>query len=150
MIKVLFVCLGNICRSPMAEGLFRDYVEKQGLSHQFHFESRATAQWEEGRRPHHKALSTLKKYDIDLPDKRAKKIKEKDFIEFDYIIGMDRQNVKFLKEFEDGYYAHKIYQFLPKKEVPDPWHTGNFEETYQLLSDQISIWIEKWMKDTNS
>jgi protein-tyrosine phosphatase len=151
MTKVLFVCLGNICRSPMAEGLFKDYVEKQGLSHLFHFESRATASWEQGNPVHRKSLDVLHKNGItNMDQKRSKKITERDFLEYDYIIGMDKKNLKFLKEFEDGYYAHKVHLLLPKKEVEDPYITGRYELVFDLIKSSISDWIEKWMEESKN
>src|SRR5690606_26136176 len=124
MTRVLFVCLGNICRSPMAEGLFKDYVAKKGLSDKFYFESRAIAAWEQGNPVHPETLQILEKHNIKLEHKTTKRITERDFLEYDYIIGMDKKNLRFLKNFEEGHYSNKVHLLVPKKEVPDPYITG--------------------------
>jgi len=146
MIKVLFVCLANICRSPMAEGLFKDFVKKKGLEDKFHFESRAISRWE-NQPVHEKTIETLEPLAVDLSDKSSKSITERDFIEFDYIIGMDKMNLKFLKNFEDGYYERKVHPFIQRKSVPDPYFTGKFDKTFKILSKNVEPWIKKWLRD---
>lgn len=146
MIKVLFVCLANICRSPMAEGLFKDYVKKKGLENRFHFESRAISKWE-NQPIHEKTVEKLEPLAVDMSDKSSQSITERDFIEYDYIIGMDKKNLAFLKNFEDGYYDNKVYPYLRKKSVPDPFFTGKFDQTYKILTKHMDKWMDKWMKD---
>ena len=146
MKRILFVCLGNICRSPMAEFVFKDYAAKNGLSNEFHFESRATASWEQGNPVHPGTKDILTKYQIPMTPKFSQKIKETDFIDYDYIIAMDKNNYKFLIEFEEGYYKDKVYLYRGKKDVPDPYLTGKFEETFKLLNNEIENWFNKWTK----
>ena len=98
MKKVLFVCLGNICRSTMAEFVFKDKLEKNGLSNDYHVESRATSSWEHGNPIHPGTQKILRKYGIDYDkDKTSRKISNQDFEDYDYILGMDDSNIENLK-----------------------------------------------------
>lgn len=148
MIKVLFVCLGNICRSPMAEGLFIKAVKDAGYESCFHVESRATSSWEEGNLPHIGTQRILKKLDIPFKHMRSQKITMEDYKTFDYIIGMDHDNVRYLKN-QGKRYANKIFLFndvsikTKNQIIPDPYYTGRYEETYLLLSVSMTLWIEK-------
>lgn len=145
MIRVLFVCLGNICRSPMAEALFKDYANKKGLSDQFYFESRATSGWEQGNPVHPKTLQVLAEHQIKFEGKTSKRITERDFLEYDYIIGMDKKNLIFLKNFEDGHYANKVHLLVPRKGVPDPYITGDFNQTYRMITNIMDKWFKRWL-----
>lgn len=145
MIKVLFVCLGNICRSPMAEGIFKFYAEQKGVANQFLFESRAISRWEEGNPPHPGTMNILKRYPVDMNQKKSKMINEIDFIKFDYIIGMDETHINFLKRFNDGEFKHKVYKFH-KKDVEDPYYTNRFEDTHQMILNQVEYWFDRWLK----
>lgn len=148
MIKVLFVCLANVCRSPMAEGMFKSYVKQKGIEDKFIFESRAIKNWE-NLKVHEETLNQIKALDVDMKDKTSKPISERDFIEFDYIIGMDKLNTKFLKSFEEGYYQRKVHTYIPKKNVPDPMVTGDFNKTYKLIKKQLDYWFDTWHKKEN-
>jgi protein-tyrosine phosphatase len=148
MIKVLFVCLGNICRSPMAEGLFKKLVKDMGYEECFHIESRGTSNWELGNPPHPGTIKILSRLNISTDYMSSEKIESKDFKEFDYIIGMDHDNVRYLKN-QGKNYIEKIYllrdvSLKTKGEiVPDPYYTGKYEETYQLLMESLLLWVEK-------
>ena len=133
MIKVLFVCHGNICRSPMAEFLFKDMVKKLGKENQFIIESRATSLEEIGNPVHRGTRKILDRFNIDYSKKRAERITMDDYINFDYIIIMDEYNrINIERRIEDKYNKIKLlleYTDL-KRDISDPWYTGNFEETY--------------------
>lgn len=143
MIKVLFVCLGNICRSPMAEFLFKDYLDKLGVLDKFVIESRGTSNWEEGNPVYPGTKEILDKYNIDYSGKTSMQITDEDFIEFDYIIGMDHKNVRNLKDFRNGKYRHKVFQYLEDRDVLDPWYTKDFEATHDDLVSNFDLWYEK-------
>lgn len=147
MINVLFVCLGNICRSPMAEAIFRDLVEKEDLSDQIKVDSAATSSWHIGSAPHKGTLAILKKYNISANGLVGRQLTKKDFEKFDYIVGMDESNVKNIFEITGKPKHPKILRLLDltehKKDVPDPYYTGDFEETYQLVSKGCKALLEK-------
>lgn len=135
MIKVLFICHGNICRSPMAEYLFRDKVEKMGYGGQFHIASAATSTEELGNPPHHGTQKILSDLGISCYGKRARQITRKDYQEYDFLIGMDDRNLRNMERIFGGDPDHKIYKYLDFTEEPrgiaDPWYTGNFKKTYE-------------------
>ncbi len=137
MIKVLFVCHGNICRSPMAEFLFKDYVKKRGKEKEFFIESAATSAEEIGNSVHYGTKKILSKLGIDCSTKRARQIRISDYDDFDYLIGMDYYNIVNLKRFFNDD-KHKIYQLLEftqeNRDIEDPWYTHNFESTYRDIS----------------
>lgn len=152
MTKVLFVCLGNICRSPMAEGLLKKRVSEAGLSDHFHIDSAATSTYEIGRPPHPGTQAILVKESIDTSQMVARQITRDDFQTFDWIIGMDQSNVEDLKRIAPVTAQEKIHLFLSEvpgketKNVPDPYYTNNFDETYQLLNEGMDYWMETWKK----
>ena len=133
MIKVLFVCHGNICRSPMAEFIFKDLVKED--DNEFHIESRATSREEIGNPVYPPAKRKLKEYGILCDGKVAKQITKEDYEKFDYIICMDNNNLRNIRYVvkEDTY--NKISLLMEwtgeKKEVSDPWYTGDFETAYR-------------------
>ena len=147
MIKVLFVCYGNICRSPMAEFLFKDFVKRAGKEGDFYIESAATSSEEAGNPVHYGTRKILDRLNIDYTGKRARKITLSDYGNFDYIIGMDSMNIKSLRNFFGGDKDNKIYKMLDfcsdgAEDVADPWYTGDFEKTYEDISRGIKAFYD--------
>ncbi|PKR85306.1 low molecular weight protein-tyrosine-phosphatase [Heyndrickxia camelliae] len=151
MINVLFVCLGNICRSPMAEALFRDMLIKENLSDKISVDSAATSSWHVGNPPHKGTLSILKKYDVSTEGLVGRQMKKEDFEKFEYIIGMDNSNVRNIYQLTGQPNHPKIFRLLDltehKKDVPDPYYTGDFQETYDLVSEGCSALLEKILEE---
>ncbi len=131
MIKVLFVCHGNICRSPMAEFLFKDYVKKNNVEELFYIESCATSSEEIGNSVHYGTKKILNNLGIDCSKKRARKITQNDFYEFDYIIAMDSNNLRWLNYYDNNNKVKLLLDYAGlNRDVKDPWYTGDFDETY--------------------
>ncbi|MGT2950488.1 phosphotyrosine protein phosphatase [Streptococcus cuniculi] len=134
MKKIVFVCLGNICRSPMAEFVMKN------LTDQVIVESRATSAWEHGNPIHRGTQQIFKQYQIPYDShKTSQKMNLETAEECDYIIGMDSQNVADLKKMLPSRLHTKIYPFA-EESVPDPWYTGDFEETYRMVTEGCLAW----------
>ena len=135
MIKILFICHGNICRSPMAEFVMKDMVEKQGLASEFYIASAATSMEEIGNPVHHGTRNRLAKEGISVAGKYAVRMERSDYQKYDYLIGMDRWNYKNMLRIVGKDKANKISLLLDytdhPRDVADPWYTGDFEKTYQ-------------------
>ncbi|MBQ6817113.1 MAG: low molecular weight phosphotyrosine protein phosphatase [Bacilli bacterium] len=143
MIKVLFVCHGNICRSPMAEFIFKDYLKKKKMDDLFHIESCATSSEEIGNPVHYGTKRILDNLGIDCSSKRARKIKQQDFFDFDYIIAMDKNNLRWLNGYNGIEKVKLLLEYAGlNRDVRDPWYTGDFEETYE----DILLGIESFFK----
>lgn len=140
MIKVLFVCLGNICRSPMAEAVFRKMVETKGLKERIAVDSAGTGSWHTGNPPHHGTREILDRYQISYEGIQARQVEMRDLEEFTYIIGMDNQNIRDLQArfaSKGSIEFKKLMDFVedPKESnVPDPYYTGDFDYTYELVT----------------
>ncbi|WP_163652297.1 low molecular weight protein-tyrosine-phosphatase [Listeria sp. PSOL-1] len=141
MIKVIFVCLGNICRSPMAEGIFSKMVEEARLSDQISIRSFATGSWNLGNSPHRGTKQVLKKLGIDYADMRAEKLMPEDIKTAQYIVGMDDSNVRNILKVSQDEDAHmkvkKLMDYVKNPEatsIPDPYYTGDFMETERLIT----------------
>lgn len=135
MIKILFVCHGNICRSPMAEFVMKDLVQQSGYSSQFFIASAATSTEEIGNAVHWGTREKLKSVGISTAGKTAVQMKRSDYNIYDYLIGMDNWNIRNMLRILDGDPKGKVYKLLEfadsDKEVADPWYTGDFESTYK-------------------
>lgn len=134
MIKVLFVCHGNICRSPMAEFVFKDMVKKEGLEKEFLIASAATSTEEIGNGVHYGTKQKLALYNISCAGKKAVQMKKADYDKYDYLLGMDNANIRNMNRIANSDNEHKIKRLLDYSNAPrdiaDPWYTGNFDETY--------------------
>lgn len=139
MVNVLFVCHGNICRSPMAEFLFKDMVERRGLAEGFHIESAATTTDEIGNAPHEGTRRILAREGISCGGKRARQITRDDYDRFDVIVGMDDANMRSMQRAFGGDPAGKLHKMMEfagsERDVADPWYTGDFEVTFRDISD---------------
>ncbi|RME46143.1 MAG: low molecular weight phosphotyrosine protein phosphatase, partial [Caldilineae bacterium] len=141
MIGVIFVCLGNICRSPMAEAVFADLVEKAGLTSHFRIDSAGTAGYHIGETPHPGTRRVLQQHNIAYQG-QARQFDRHDFDRFDYIIALDDGNLADLEWLDGaGTYRHKMHRLLDfarhtsQRNVPDPYYTGDFEGVYQMVRD---------------
>jgi len=146
MIRVLFVCHGNICRSTMAESVFTYMVEQRGLEDRFIIDSAATSTEEIGNGPHRGTVSKLRSVGIPLVPHRARQMTRRDYDRFDYIIGMDSANIRNMTMICAGDSAGKFYRMLEfagsSRDVADPWYTGDYDKTYE----DITLGLNGFMK----
>lgn len=140
-VKVLFVCMGNICRSPLAHGLFEHRVSQAGRNAEVAIDSAGTHAYHVGERPDPRSQQTALKYGFDLSQQRARKVAADDFAKFDYVLAMDRDNHALLNAQCPDEHRHKVRLFLDfaphlsEREVPDPYYGGpeGFEHVYRLI-----------------
>ena len=135
MTRILFVCHGNICRSPMAEFVMKDLVQKAGLEAQFHIESAATSTEEIGNPVYPPARRKLAEHGIDCAGKTARQLTNADYDQFDLLIGMDQANLRNMHRICGGDFAGKLHLLMdypgPPGDVADPWYTDDFETTWR-------------------
>lgn len=135
MIKILFICHGNICRSTMAESVFTHLVNQRGLSSRFFIASAATSREEIGNPPHRGTVDKLRREGIPVVPHRAVQMTREDYAQYDYLIGMDSANIRNMIRIAGGDpegKIHKLPDFAGQQgDIADPWYTGNFEETYR-------------------
>ena len=135
MIKILFVCHGNICRSTMAEFVMKELVRRAGREQEIMVASKACRTDELGSDTHPGTKAALKAHGIPFTRRQARQIQRADYEDFDYIIAMDEENMRDLQRLTGGDSRHKCQLLLSfageSREVADPWYTGNFEVTYQ-------------------
>ena len=149
MIKILFICHGNICRSTMAQYVFQNLINRHNLTDQFYIDSAATSREEIGNPIHHGTRRKLKEVGISCGDHRARQLQKWEYDEFDYLIGMDQANIRNITQIAGGDPEKKIYKMLEfagdgwkelkagkrnmdkVPDVADPWYTGNFDDTWR-------------------
>ena len=151
MIKILFVCHGNICRSPMGEFVLKDMVRKQGRAAEFEIASAATSTEEIGNSVHPGTRAILAKLGISCTGKTARQMTRVDYEYYDYLIGMDSANIRNMKRISGGDSAGKIYKMLDFTarggDVADPWYTGNFEETYRDIREGCEGFLHRLLQE---
>lgn len=130
MMKLLFICHGNICRSPMAEFVMKDLVRKAQRSDEFVIDSAAVSREEIGNGIHYGTKEILNRYHIPYTSHYTRQMTKKDADDFDLILCMDQSNIRYALRIAGNQNAHKIRTLL-NRNIADPWYTGNFEETYQ-------------------
>ena len=145
MIKVLFICHGNICRSTMAQYVMQYLVDKRGLSDCFYIDSAATSREEIGNGVHHGTRAKLREVGIPCGDHRARQMTRGDYEEYDYLIGMDTWNIRNMNRIVGADPDHKIHKLLEYTnrggDIADPWYSGKFGLTYDQIDKGVSCLI---------
>ena len=145
MIKILFICHGNICRSPMGEYILKDMLEKRGMSQDFYVESAATSTEELGNPVYPPARNKLKEHGIDCRGKTARQITKADYKNFDYIFCADSYNIKNAMRIFGSDPAGKVRRLLDitdnPRDIADPWYTGNFDITYDDIIEGCEAFL---------
>lgn len=151
MIHVLFVCHGNICRSTMSQFVMQYLVEAQQLQDQFYIDSAATSREEIGNDVHYGTKAKLREMNIPFTHHAARQMTKKDYMDFDYLIGMDEANLRNMQRISGGDPQHKIYSLLSfagrRDSIADPWYTGNFDATFQDVWKGCTALLETLKKE---
>ena len=155
-VSVLFVCLGNICRSPLAEGYFRHLVLSKGLHDAFMIDSAGTGGWHAGEPPDPRSTKTASKYGVDISNQKSRVLLPTDLQKYDYIFGMDRSNVINIKKRAPSLSHDNVHLFLepihgPTADVPDPYYDriDGFETVWQLVVNAGSYWLNQICLERN-
>ena len=141
-VKILFICHGNICRSPMAEFVMKDMVKKAGLEWKFEIASAATSTEEIGNPVYPPARRKLAEHGISCKGKTARQMSRRDYDDYDLLIGMDRYNMRNMRSICGGDPEGKLRMLL-NRDVADPWYTGNFDETYADVVQGCAALLEE-------
>ena len=149
--KVLMVCLGNICRSPMAQGILEHRVRSLSLG--WEVDSAGTSGWHDGEEPDSRAIEICQKYGIDISNQRSRKFRQSDFDYYDLILTMDNTNHQNITRLTNNkYHIDKVKPVLSfhsddvNEEVPDPYYDNNFEEVFLLLDESIDGLIQSVLR----
>lgn len=149
MIKILFVCHGNVCRSTMAQFVFQDMMNRCGKQSEFHIDSAATSREEIGNGPHYGTVRKLKEEGVPVLHHRARQMTRQDYDRYDYLIGMDSANIRNMTRIAGGDPEGKIYKLLEfageERDIADPWYTGNFERTYEDVTEGCRALMKKFL-----
>ena len=133
MHRILFICYGNICRSTMAQSIMCDLVWKAGRVGEFEIDSAATSRAAIGQKPHPGTQARLKRAGVPLVPHRARQVRENEYGEWDLILGMDRMNVRALRQIFGDDPEGKIGRLIPTRDIDDPWYTGDYDATYDAV-----------------
>ena len=146
MIKVLFVCHGNICRSPMAEFVMKDMVKKMGIADRFEIASAATSTEEIGNEVYPPAKRKLAEHGISCSGKTARQMTKNDYTYYDFLIAMDRNNLRNMARFTGDDPEGKVSLLLDytsvSRDVADPWYTGDFDKTWQDVNEGVRGFLD--------
>ena len=146
MIRILFVCHGNICRSPMAEFVFRDMVERRGLSQRFEVASAATSAEEIGNPVYPPARQELARHGISCKGKTARRMTAADYETYDYLIAMEQYNIRNMLRIlgdDPAGKIHRLLDFTPRpRDIDDPWYSGDFGKTYAEICEGCEALLE--------
>ena len=152
MKKILFICLGNICRSPMAEFVCKDMLKKRGLEDLCYVESAATSYEEQGNPVHPGTRRVLSENGISCKGKTARRMTAQDYQRFDCLIGMDGGNIRSIRSICGGDPEGKIIKLLElcgdASDVADPWYTGDFDATWRDVNRGVSALLDKLFPHT--
>lgn len=147
MIKILFICHGNICRSTMAEFIMKDMVRKAGREDEFYIESAATSREEIGNDTHRGTKAKLREVGVPFEKRAARQVTKADYDRFDYLIVMDEENIRGLKRIIGSDPEGKVFKLLDfagkDRDIADPWYTGNFDDTYDDIMDGLTALMKK-------
>lgn len=151
MIKVLFICHGNICRSPMCEYLFHDMVQKRGLSDRFHIASAATSREEIGNGVYPPAKRKLASLGITCEGHHARQVTKADYAAYDYLLVAERYNIpNLLRQIKDDP-DRKVYRLLDfsarPRDIADPWYTGDFDIAYEDIMEGLEAFLAHLQKE---
>lgn len=155
MIKVLFVCLGNICRSPMAQIVFENMIQEQGLEDEFEVDSAGTEGYNEMCHTgiHRGTKEVLRRNGVYFKEHYSRKIRKQDYEYYDYIIAMDSENISDIEYIVGEDKDNKIKRLLDytnkPRNIKDPWYTGNFDETYDDVVEGCSAFLEYLKNELN-
>ena len=150
MTKILFICHGNICRSPMAEFVMKELVRRAGLEDDFLIESAATSREELGNDMHYGTRTKLREMGIPFTRRAARQITINDYDRYDYLVAMDDENLYYMNRCWGGDPKNKIRMLLSfagkDRDIADPWYTGNFDQTYEDVLEGCTAFLASLQK----
>lgn len=154
MIKILFICHGNICRSPMAEFIFKDLLATRGIADRFYVASAATSTEEIGNSVYPPAKRKLNEHGINCDGKRARQMKKEDYDQYDLLIGTELINIRNMERIAGGDPQNKMHRLLDyskhPRDISDPWYTGDFDKAYDDILEGCEALLEYLLNEAGS